>query len=158
MTPARRRPSQSPGSCSIPASAQAYSLNFTAVPKGPLSYLTTWPTGQAQPLASTLNASTGAVTANAAIVPAGTGGSVSVFSSDATDLVIDVDGYFAAPGSGGLSLYTLTPCRVLDTRNPPGLAALQRDHRGERCRKWVRRAFRGPSVCSECDGRYHPRR
>ena len=49
----------------------AYSLNFTAVPHGPLGYLTIWPTGQTQPNVSTLNAPTGAVTANAAIVPAG---------------------------------------------------------------------------------------
>jgi hypothetical protein len=34
--------------------------------------------------------------------------------------VIDIDGYFAPPGAGGLSLYNLAPCRVLDTRQPPG--------------------------------------
>jgi hypothetical protein len=100
--------------CSIPSTAQAYSLNFTAVPQGPLGYLTVWPTGVAQPLVSTLNAPTGTVTANAAIVPVGTGGAISAFVTDDTDLVIDVDGYFA-PGSGGL-LYNITPCRVLDTR------------------------------------------
>lgn len=33
-----------------------------------------------------------------------------------TDLVLDVNGVFAAPGSGGLSLYPTAPCRVLDTR------------------------------------------
>jgi hypothetical protein len=32
-----------------------------------------------------------------------------------------VDGYFAAPGTGGLSLYTVTPCRVIDTRNGTGV-------------------------------------
>src|SRR5258708_7294509 len=57
--------------CNVPSSAQAYSLNFTAVPKGTLGYLTSWPTGQVQPLASTLNALTGAITANAGIIPAG---------------------------------------------------------------------------------------
>ncbi len=41
--------------CSIPATAQAYSLNVTVVPKGPLAYLSLWPTGQTQPLVSTLN-------------------------------------------------------------------------------------------------------
>jgi hypothetical protein len=35
-------------------------------------------------------------------------------------LVIDINGYFAPPGTGGLSLYNLTPCRVLDTRLPSG--------------------------------------
>lgn len=107
-------------SCNIPATARAYSLNYTAIPQGPLGFLTTWPAGQTQPLVSTLNAVTGTVTANAAIVPAGTNGDISVFVSHPSDLVIDVNGYFAPPGTGGLSLHNLTPCRVLDTRNPAG--------------------------------------
>jgi len=108
-------------SCNLPASAQAYSLNYTVVPRASkLGFLTTWPTGQSQPTVSTLNASTGAITANAAMVPAGTNGDVDVFVTDNTDLVIDVNGYFAPPASGGLSFHTLLPCRVIDTRNPPG--------------------------------------
>jgi hypothetical protein len=103
-------------SCGIPSTAQAYSLNFTAIPPGILGFLTAWPAGQAQPTVSTLNAVTGTVTANAAIVPAGTSGSINVFPSAATDLAIDVNGYFAPPATGGLSLFSLTPCRVLDTR------------------------------------------
>ncbi|MCU1258545.1 MAG: hypothetical protein JWO80_1430, partial [Bryobacterales bacterium] len=109
------------GSCGIPGTVQAYSLNFAAVPHGSLGFLTAWPTGQSQPNVATLNASTGAVTANAAIAPAGTNGSINIFATNDTDLVIDVNGYFAPPGSGGaLSLYNLTPCRVLDTRLPAG--------------------------------------
>ncbi len=108
------------GSCGIPSSAAAYSLNYTALPHGGLGYLTTWPSGQAQPVVSTLNAPTGTTTANAAIVPAGTGGNVSVFVSNDSDLLIDINGYFAAPSSRGLSLYPLTPCRALDTRNSSG--------------------------------------
>jgi hypothetical protein len=103
--------------CSIPSAAQAYSLNFTAIPPGPLGFLTAWPAGQSQPGVSTLNAVTGTVTANAAVVPAGTSGSINVFPSAATDLTIDINGYFAPPAAGGLSLFSLTPCRVLDTRN-----------------------------------------
>ncbi|MBV9083121.1 MAG: choice-of-anchor D domain-containing protein, partial [Acidobacteriaceae bacterium] len=109
-------------SCNVPREAQAYSLNFTAVPHGWIGYLSTWPTGQSQPLVSTLNAPTGTVTANAAIVRAGadTEGSISVFSSNDTDLVIDINGYFAPAGPGGLSLFTVKPCRVLDTRELNG--------------------------------------
>lgn len=107
-------------SCAIPATAQAYSLNFAAVPKGPLGYLTAWPTGRSQPTVASLNAPTGTVVANAVIVPSGTGGSIDVFSTNATDLVIDIDGYFAPGASGGLSLYTAAPCRVLDSRLPAG--------------------------------------
>ena len=107
-------------SCSVPASAVAYSLNFTALPQGPLGWITTWPTGAAMPTASTLNAPTGTITANAAILPAGTSGSVNVYASDATHLLVDINGYFAPPGTGGLSFYTLSPCRVADTRNANG--------------------------------------
>ena len=102
--------------CGIPGNALAYSLNFTAIPQGPLGYLTVWPNGQSQPVVSTLNAPTGAVTANAAIVPAGTAGAIELFVTNATDMAIDINGYFAAPATGGLSLYNLTPCRIEDTR------------------------------------------
>jgi hypothetical protein len=55
------------------------------------------PAGQTQPLVSTLNAPTGTITANAAIVPAGANGDLSVFVTNDSDLIIDVNGYFAQP-------------------------------------------------------------
>ena len=58
--------------------------------------------------------------ANAAIVPAGTGGDVSVYATDNTQLLVDIDGYFAPAGEGGLSLYPAVPCRVIDTRKVGG--------------------------------------
>jgi hypothetical protein len=39
--------------------------------------------------------------ANAAIVPAGTGGAVSVFVTNNTDVVIDINGYFVDDAGGG---------------------------------------------------------
>ncbi len=104
--------------CNIPSSAQAYSMNFTVVPYNgePMGYLTVWPQGSQQPVVSTLNNLTATIVANAAIVPSGTGGGIAVYPSGDTQLVADIDGYFAAPGSGGLSLYSEAPCRVLDTR------------------------------------------
>lgn len=102
--------------CKVPSNAQAYSLNLTAVPHATIGYLSTWPTGYAQPYVSTLNSSTGAVVANAAIVPAGSNGEISIYTSDDTDLVIDIDGYFAQSSGSGLSLYSVTPCRIIDTR------------------------------------------
>ncbi len=107
--------------CGIPSTASAYSLNATVVPRGYLGYLTTWPTGVTQPVVSTLNSPTGKVVANAAIVPAGTSGAISVFVTDPTDAVLDINGYFGLPGGAGeLSFYPVTPCRVADTRNPAG--------------------------------------
>jgi uncharacterized repeat protein (TIGR01451 family) len=110
--------------CNLPVAARAYSLNFAVVPPGILGYLTAWPTGQSQPLAATLNDLTGTIVGNAAIVPAGTNGDINVFATAATDVVIDVNGYFAPMGTGGLSLYGVTPCRLLDTRQAAGSAPI----------------------------------
>jgi YVTN family beta-propeller protein len=104
--------------CTIPTNgAAAYSLNFSVVPHGALYYMTVWPTGESRPLVSTLNDIPGQIIANAAIVVAGTSGEVSVYPTNDTDLVIDINGYFAAAGPGGLSLYAVAPCRVIDTRH-----------------------------------------
>ncbi|MBL8226939.1 MAG: BACON domain-containing protein [Bryobacterales bacterium] len=120
--------------CGVPVGAGAYALNITAVPSGPLSYLTAWPTGQPRPFVSTLNALAGGVVANAAIVPAGANGSVSLFATNPTHAVIDVTGYFApaAFASGGLNFFPVSPCRAVDTRaqqaltGGPALIASQR--------------------------------
>jgi hypothetical protein len=107
--------------CNIPSTAQAYSMNFTVVPvNGPLGYLTVWPAGQTQPVVSTLNNPTATNLANAALVPAGTNGEIAVYPSNNTQLVVDIDGYFAPAGQGGMSLNPTPPCRVLDTRNGNG--------------------------------------
>ena len=107
--------------CNIPASGVvAYSLNFSVVPHGSLFYMTVWPTGETRPVVSTLNDIPGQIIANAAIVTAGASGEVSVYPTNDTDLVIDINGYFAAAGMGGLSLYGVTPCRVIDTRTAGG--------------------------------------
>ena len=85
--------------CGIPAGALAYSFNVTAVPHGSLPWLKMWPTGQAQPEVSTLNSYDGKVVANAAIVPAGTNGSVSVYVEGNADVIVDINGYFVAPST-----------------------------------------------------------
>ncbi len=111
--------------CGIPLGAQAYSLNVTVVPPGPLTFLTVFPSGQSRPLASTLNSYDGATVANAAIVPAGTNGDLSIYASDATDVIIDINGYFAPQSNQGLAFYPATPCRVADTRGGQSLAGGQ---------------------------------
>ncbi len=80
-----------------------------------------WPQGEPQPTVSTLIDNTGTVVANAAIVAAGGENGTAFFAhSNSTNLLVDVDGYFAAPGTGGLSMYPQAPCRVLDTRQSGG--------------------------------------
>ena len=122
LTGAQSRDFPVPSSaCGLPSTASAYSMNVTVVPGGYLGYLKTWPAGQAQPNVSTLNSWTGKVVANAALVPAGSGGAISVYAEDATQVVLDTNGYFGAPGAaGGLNFYPVTPCRVADTRGAAG--------------------------------------
>jgi uncharacterized repeat protein (TIGR03803 family) len=103
-------------------SPAAYSFNLTAIPYPSqghrLGYLEVWPTGQEpENPVSTLNNPTGTNVANAAIVPAGSNGEITVYPSNDTDLAIDINGYFASSGNNGLSLYPTLPCRVIDTRN-----------------------------------------
>jgi hypothetical protein len=107
--------------CVIPPTAAAYSLNLTVVPHGSLGYLTIWPTGLNQPYVSTLNSPEGFVVANAATVPAGTNGQVSVFVTDDTDLIIDIDGYFAFPQSLSFTQVTgtLTNSQLTGTYSNP---------------------------------------
>jgi len=107
------------GNCGIPASAAVYSLNVTVVPNGRLGYITVWPAGEVQAFASTMNSPDGRTKANAAIVPAGNN-AVSVFASDTTDLILDIDGYFAIPGGQTDEFYAITPCRIVDTRGANG--------------------------------------
>ena len=107
--------------CGIPATAIAYSLNVTVVTTGHLGYLTIWPTGEGQPIVSTMNSPDGRTKANAAIIPAGSpNGSVSVYVTNTTNVILDVNGYFAAGGSSALEFYPLTPCRIVDTRGADG--------------------------------------
>ena len=112
------------GSCASLPNAAAYSLNVTVIPTHGLGYLTIWPAGQAQPVVSTLNSVDGRVKADAAIVPAGTSGQVSVYVTDTTNVLLDVNGYFAPDTGSTQAFYPLPPCRVADTRQsnlPPGL-------------------------------------
>jgi hypothetical protein len=73
-------------------------LNVTAVGPSAETYVTAWPTGEAQPLASNLNVPPGDTRPNLAIVKVGTGGKVSFFNAAGTvHLVVDLAGWFG-PG------------------------------------------------------------
>jgi hypothetical protein len=82
----------------VPVSAQAYSLNVTVTETTGPGDVRLWPTGS-PPLVpvSTQNWAAANVTiANAAVVPAGTNGSITVLvAGSATHLIIDINGYYA---------------------------------------------------------------
>lgn len=107
-------------SCGIPATATAYSLNITVIPRGPLAFLTVYPTGQSRPNVSTLNSFDGTVVANAGLVPAGLNGAIDIYASGTTEVVVDINGYLVAADSQAMRFYTIPPCRLMDTRQEGG--------------------------------------
>jgi hypothetical protein len=112
--------------CNLPYGVgSAYSVNVTVVPinNAPVWFTSVWGadapqlTGNPpQPSFSNVNVYTGTDTANAAVINGPL--TLTAFADVATDLVVDVTGWFAPVGvaSEGLSLYVLPPCRALDTR------------------------------------------
>jgi len=102
----------------VPADgAAAVVLNVTATNSTQPGYLTVWPAGSAQPLASNLNFVPGQTVPNLVIAKVGVGGKVALFNSAGrTDFVADIGGWF--PLTSGLT--PLVPARVLDTRAGQG--------------------------------------
>jgi uncharacterized protein (DUF1800 family) len=88
-------------------------MNVTATDPTANGYVSTWPTGSAQPLASTQNFVPTQTIPNLVISQIGSNGQVSFFNSaGTTDLIADVVGWFP-----NLSEVTpLVPARLLDTR------------------------------------------
>ena len=89
------------GFCGISSTAVAVALNVTVVTPGSDGYLTLWPSGTTQPTVSTINFTPAdPALANGAIVPMAAAMSsmeIAVFngSPGATNLILDVTGYFA---------------------------------------------------------------
>lgn len=112
------------GVAGVPASGvTAVALNVTetgstAPPGG--SYLTVWPTGSPQPLASNLNFYAGTSMPNLVIARVGDGGKVSIYNNlGSVNVVADVQGWFGADNSGSAYI-PVNPARVLDTRSGIG--------------------------------------
>ncbi len=94
-------------------------MNLTATEATGDGFVTAWPTGSTQPLASTLNLTTGLTAPNLLIVPVGSGGQITLFTQSGGHLLGDVTGYITdATASGSTSgLYVpLSPTRLFDTR------------------------------------------
>jgi hypothetical protein len=79
----------------VGADAAAVVLNVTAVSPSAPGFLTVFPCGETQPLASNINYIPGDVVPNAVVAKVGAGGKVCVFSSAETHIVIDVNAWFA---------------------------------------------------------------
>jgi len=112
----------------------AYSLNITATNTQGPGFILIYPQGGSQPPVSTLNYVGGQTVANAAIVPAGAGGGVTVIAGvSGTDLIIDINGYFpvlynngngflVAGNAGGTGI--LIGINAANTNNSAGLTGV----------------------------------
>lgn len=100
------------GRAGVPADAAAAVLNVTVTrPRRP-GWAVVYPCGAPFPLASNVNYVAGQNVPNLVVTGIGTGGRVCITSNQATDLVVDLQGWFPA----GADLHTMTPARLLDTR------------------------------------------
>ncbi len=111
------------GGLAIPANAQAVVGNATVVNfiSGG-GFITLYPKDAARPNASNLNFTANHIVPNSFTVGLGGDGAFNVFSSAATHFIVDITGYYAPPGQGGLYYHPLpAPVRLFDSR--PGETA-----------------------------------
>ncbi len=129
-----------PAPCgAIPSTAEAYSINLTVVPVagGAVNNVSLWPAGSTQPIVATLNDPQGIIAQNSAIVPAGTpSGGFSLHSTGpaATDIVIDMNGYYFVPsdanGNTAIGTGTLSSNTAGTNNMAIGYAALESNTTG----------------------------
>jgi hypothetical protein len=98
------------GTAGVPADATGVMINLAAVDPHGSGYLTVYPCDAGQPTASNLNVRAGANRANFVIVAPDADGQVCVFTSTATDVIVDLVGWMGHPFVGTV------PARLLDTR------------------------------------------
>ncbi len=104
-------------SISIPANAKALTGNITTVQSGG-GFLTLYPSDATRPTVANSNFQANQVLNNVFTVGLGAGdGAFNIYVTTDTDVVVDITGYYAPPGAGGLYFHPLTtPIRMLDTR------------------------------------------
>jgi hypothetical protein len=87
------------GQCGVAANAEAVSVNVTVTNTQGGGWVALYPAGSPWPGVSTVNYPTSWVSvANAAIVPLGGGGFTALAAVSATDLIVDINGYYAPAG------------------------------------------------------------
>jgi len=83
------------GVAGIPADASAVVANVTVTGTTAGSYLTAWPDGSPQPLASDLNWTAGITVPNLVVVKLGPNGKLDLYNAvGSTDVILDVVGYY----------------------------------------------------------------
>jgi hypothetical protein len=100
------------GRAGVPVSATAAVVNVTVTNTAANGYVTLFPCGSAQPLASQLNHGRGVTLSASATVKLSADGRLCAFNLVGLDLVVDIVGYFP----DGSSYTPVQPARLLETR------------------------------------------
>ena len=82
------------GRAGITQGAVAAVINMVAVDPTAPGYLTVWPCSDSKPLAAAVNYETGEDNANEFSIPIGDDGDICIYTHSATDVVVDVYGYY----------------------------------------------------------------
>jgi uncharacterized protein (DUF1501 family) len=106
----------------IPSSGiDAVALNVTAVAPTAAGFLTVWPAGEGMPTTSNLNFGPDQTVPNMVVSKVSADGSISVYNDTGnTHLIVDIVGYYAT--TSGTGIVSVTPSRLLDTRNTRAVA------------------------------------
>ncbi len=106
----------------VPSNATAVVLNVTVTgATQPGGFLTVWPTGNIQPNTSVINFGANDTMANLIQVQIGTGGQVSIYNfNGSTNVIVDLEGYYAPSVSTAGLFVPISPVRVCDTRPAGG--------------------------------------
>ena len=100
------------GTAQVPADAKAVFLNVTTINAVGNGFITVFPCGSAQPLASSANTAVGEVRASLVAAKVGTNGNVCIYTQGSTDIIVDLQGYEPVTSN----YVPLVPERVLDSR------------------------------------------
>ncbi|MEM8745530.1 MAG: SpoIID/LytB domain-containing protein [Actinomycetota bacterium] len=111
----------------IPENATGVALNVTVVRPAQRGFATVWPCASERPFVSSLNYEAGDTLANSIIAPVDPDGTVCLYSSQGTHLVVDAAGWFDGPIDDGDSFGAtngpfvgVSPVRLVDTRDGTG--------------------------------------
>jgi hypothetical protein len=116
------RTQQATGTCNgltIPANAKAIVGNATVVNfiSTGFHWITLYPSDAQQPNSSNLNFSDNQIVPNNFTVGLGPDGAFNIYSHASTHFIVDVTGYYAPPGAGGLYYHPLPfPVRLFESR------------------------------------------
>jgi photosystem II stability/assembly factor-like uncharacterized protein len=101
----------------VPADAASVIVTVTATEPVGSGFVTVFPCDQPMPLASNLNFTPDQTVADMAITPIASDGTICLFASSTTHLIVDINGYVKGGTNG---LVAVAPARLLESRSGPG--------------------------------------